>query len=69
MAPDGLRYTSKTPGSPFASLNSVSLNTMSCFLCGRHQPRNTLKSRKLAGKSHLVCDPNCHLLPDGTPRS
>jgi hypothetical protein len=56
---DGLRYRSKPAGSPFASAGVFSAATMSCFLCGKHRPRSVLKSRKIAGKTHFVCSPNC----------
>lgn len=56
---DGLRYRSKTPGSPFVSAGAFSAATMSCFLCGKHRPRSMLKSRKLIGKVQFVCAPNC----------
>jgi hypothetical protein len=59
VASDGLRYASKTPGSPFASLNGFSSSTMSCFLCGQHRPRSLMKPRRLIGRTHLVCDPGC----------
>jgi hypothetical protein len=59
VAADGLRYASKTPGSPFATLNGFASSTMSCFLCGLHRPRAHMKSRKLAGRTHLVCEPGC----------
>lgn len=59
VAADGLRYASKAPGSPFASLSGFSSSTMSCFLCGRHRPRSQMKPRRLAGRAHLVCDPGC----------
>lgn len=55
VAADGLRYASKTPGSPFA----VGQGTMSCLLCGRHRPRAQMKTRKLAGRMQRVCDPEC----------
>jgi hypothetical protein len=57
--PDGLRYRSKPAGSPFASTGVFSAATMSCFLCGKHRPRSVLKSRKIAGKTHFVCSPDC----------
>lgn len=57
--PDGLRYASKTPGTPFAPAGSFAPAAMSCFLCGRHRPRPHLKARRLAGRAHLVCDPGC----------
>ncbi|ACB36290.1 conserved hypothetical protein [Leptothrix cholodnii SP-6] len=56
---DGLRYLSKTPGSPFGSAGTHSAATMSCFLCGKHRARSQLKTRKLLGKSQLVCAPTC----------
>lgn len=57
--PDGLRYRSKTPGSPFAPTGAFAPSTMSCFLCGKHRPRQWLKTRKLLGKSQCVCAPSC----------
>jgi hypothetical protein len=57
--PQGLRYRSKTPGSPFASAGVFSAATMSCFLCGKHRPRQALKSRKILGKTQFVCVPSC----------
>lgn len=69
VAADGLRYASKAPGSPFASLNSFAPTTMSCFLCGRHQPRAQMKSRKLLGKAHLVCEPGCKSVQNESPGS
>lgn len=56
---DGLRYKSKVGGSPFMTASSPGAATMSCFLCGKHKPRNELKSRKFIGKSQAVCDPKC----------
>ena len=59
----GLRYRSKAPGSPFASTGVFSSATMSCFLCGKHRARASLKSRKLLGKTQFVCAPNCKEVP------
>jgi hypothetical protein len=55
---DGLRYRSKKPGSPFVSAGDFSAATMSCFLCGKHRVRSSMKSRKLLGKTQFVCAPN-----------
>ena len=56
---DGLRYRSKTPGSPFTAAGAFGAATMSCFLCGKHRPRSLLKSRRLLGKAQFVCAPSC----------
>ena len=56
---DGLRYRSKTPGSPFTAAGAFGAATMSCFLCGKHRPRSQLKSRRLLGKAQFVCSPSC----------
>ena len=56
---DGLCYRSKASGSPFSSAGVFSAATMSCFLCGKHRARASLKSRKLLGKTQFVCAPNC----------
>ena len=59
IQPDGLRYKSKEPGSPFAPAGAGGAATMSCFLCGKHRPRVSLQSRKLLGKTQYVCAPSC----------
>ena len=56
---DSLRYRSKTPGSPFTAAGAFGAATMSCFLCGKHRPRVSLKSRRLLGKAQFVCSPSC----------
>jgi hypothetical protein len=56
---DGLRYKSKASGSPFLSPPFSNKTTMSCFLCGKHRPRTDLMSKRLLGKSHVVCSPKC----------
>ena len=56
---DGLRYRSKPAGSPFGSAGAFTTATMSCFLCGKHRARTSLKSRKLLGKTQFVCAPSC----------
>lgn len=56
---DGLRYKSKVSGSPFVTPAFSGNTTMSCFLCGKHKPRSELMSRRLFGKSHVVCSPKC----------
>ena len=61
---DGLRYKSKTPGSPFKAASSFGGATMSCFLCGKHRPRSMMKTRKFAGRSHAVCAPSCKALDE-----
>ena len=38
VSPTGLRYTSKTNGSPFQGMGSGG-ETMSCIMCGKHKPR------------------------------
>lgn len=56
---DGLRYKSKSPGSPFGAAASFGSATMSCFLCGKHRPRSLMGTLKVAGKSQTVCAPSC----------
>ncbi|HET9642536.1 MAG TPA: hypothetical protein VFP68_04075 [Burkholderiaceae bacterium] len=56
---DGLRYQKKASGSPFASVGAFSAASMSCFLCGKHRQRSSLKARKLLGKTQFVCAPSC----------
>lgn len=59
VRPDGLRYKSKETGSPFAPAGIGGPGTMSCFLCGKHRPRSMLRTKKMLGKAHFVCDPTC----------
>ena len=56
---DGLRYKTKVGGSPFKHDSFIGNATMSCFLCGKHRPRQDLKTRKLIGKAQTVCAPSC----------
>ena len=65
IEPDGMRYRSKAPGSPFSVAGSFGAATMSCFLCGKHRPRAALTTRKLLGKSHSVCAPSCRAADSG----
>lgn len=62
---NGLRYRSKASGSPFASTGVFSAATMSCFLCGKHRPRSSLKSRRFLGKTQFVCSPSCKEAENG----
>ena len=61
---DGLRYRSKPAGSPFGSAGAFTTATMSCFLCGKHRPRASLKGRKLLGRTQFVCAPSCKELAE-----
>ena len=57
---DGLRYKAKVAGSPFGESARYAHNaTMSCFLCGKHRPRDQLMTRKLLGRAQTVCAPKC----------
>jgi hypothetical protein len=56
---NGLRYKSKVNGSPFVAPGAFAAGTMSCFKCGKHRPRSSLKSWKILGRAHPVCDPAC----------
>jgi hypothetical protein len=55
---DGLRYASKVSGSPFLGRG----NTRSCFKCGKHRSADQLQSKRLLGKSQMVCKPSCEEL-------
>ena len=55
----GLRNQSKVGGSPFATMTGSNLSAMSCFLCGTHRMRSTMTTRKIIGKSQVVCAPSC----------
>jgi hypothetical protein len=54
---DGLRYAKKQPGSILATPRAASM--MSCFKCGKFALRESLMTRRLLGKNHLVCMPKC----------
>lgn len=53
---DGLRYTSKQNGTPFAGSWG---GTMSCFCCGKHMSRTRLASFIVAGKRSFRCREGC----------
>lgn len=55
LSADGLRYGSKAPGSPFVGTGT----TRSCFLCGKHRQAAQLRSKRLLGRTEMVCAPNC----------
>lgn len=59
IRPNGLRYASKTSGSPFTGRGNFNAACMSCFLCGRHRPRSVLRHRRLLGRQRLVCAESC----------
>ena len=52
---DGLRYESKLSGSPFLG----SGHTRSCFKCGKHRPPSSLQSKRVLGRTEVVCKPAC----------
>lgn len=62
--PEGLRYKTKSPGSPFGGRGAFVGGTMSCLLCGKHRPRSMLKSRQIVGKNQMVCSPSCKELDE-----
>jgi hypothetical protein len=55
VSADGLRYSTKAPGSPFLGAG----HTRSCFLCGRHRQAAQLKSKRVLGRAEMVCAPSC----------
>ncbi len=55
LSSNGLRYAAKPPGSPFLGTG----NTRSCFLCGKHRQSAQLKSKRVLGRSEMVCAPSC----------
>ena len=55
---DGLRYATKSPGSPFLG----SGNTRSCFKCGKHRQQGLLQSKRILGRSEMICAPSCNSL-------
>lgn len=56
VAACGLRFVSRANGSPFQGSGAM----YSCFLCGKHRARPSLTSRKLIGRSRLVCAEPCN---------
>ena len=54
---DGLRYESKA-GAPTGLPGAIGA-TMSCFQCGKHVPRSTLRPFLLAGSRHYRCRDGC----------
>jgi hypothetical protein len=55
---DGLRYAAKSPGSPFLGNG----NTRSCFKCGKHRQAGLLQSKRILGRSEMICAPSCSAL-------
>jgi hypothetical protein len=55
LSADGLRYGAKPPGSPFVGTGT----TRSCFLCGKHRQAAQLRSKRLLGRTEMVCAPSC----------
>ncbi|WP_338416720.1 hypothetical protein [uncultured Sphaerotilus sp.] len=60
----GLRYKSKSAGSPFGGKGAFVGGTMSCLLCGKHRPQAMLKSKQVLGRPQKVCAPSCKELDD-----
>jgi hypothetical protein len=58
----GLRYKSKSAGSPFVAGKYIGASTMSCLFCGKHRERSLMKTLRILGKSQLVCAPSCRAL-------
>lgn len=56
LSDDGLRYGAKTSGSPFLGTG----NTRSCFKCGKHRQQAQLQSKRILGRSEMVCAPACN---------
>lgn len=56
---DGLRYRSKTSGSPFPNALASGIGTMSCFFCGTHRGTTSRTTQKVMGQSRAVCMPIC----------
>lgn len=53
---DGLRYAKKPAGSAYASSNTYNGKaTRSCFMCGKHKPRDEGEHKKMFGTSQFVC--------------
>lgn len=61
VSADGLRYEKKAGGSFYGS--SGGAGTMSCFRCGRHQPRDLLVAQRILGRRELVCKEDCREKP------
>lgn len=55
LSDDGLRYASKVSGSPFLGTG----NTRSCFKCGKHRHPAELQSKRILGRTEMVCKPSC----------
>ncbi len=51
---NGLRYKSKTNGSPFG-VTGANGGTMSCYKCGHHKPRSLGVFKKLMATRMFMC--------------
>ena len=56
LSANGLRYDAKPPGSPFLGTG----NTRSCFICGTHRQHAQLRSKRVLGRTEMVCSPSCN---------
>jgi hypothetical protein len=54
IAKGGLRYKSKSPGSPFGT-PSGNMGMMSCYKCGLHKPRALGTFKRLLNQSMFMC--------------
>lgn len=54
VAENGLRFTSRENGSPFAGMGKIG-ETMSCMMCGYHKPRSQGAQRRFAGSLAFFC--------------
>jgi serine protease inhibitor ecotin len=54
VAENGLRFTSRENGSPFAGMGKIG-ETMSCMMCGHHKPRSQGSQRRFAGSQAFFC--------------
>jgi hypothetical protein len=54
VAANGLRFTSRENGSPFAGMGKIG-ETMSCMMCGHHKPRSQGSQRRFAGSLAFFC--------------
>ena len=59
LAPDGLRYTKKPVGSPFANQHTFSSSTLSCLFCGSHRKPSERMTQNVCGRKQAVCSPPC----------
>lgn len=62
ISSDGLRYTARTPGSPFdIPTSGRHATTVSCFKYGCHKPHFELVTKRILGRHQKIYATECQV--------